>query len=120
MATAKFKLSKSKNGQFKFNLHAKNSEIILTGSESYTTREAALNGIESVRKNAAKKENFEVAVMKSKVADAPKQTYFRLKSGNGQIIGKSEMYKSDSGRRGGIKSVMTNAPGAELVDETGA
>ena len=118
MAPAKFVIKKARNGQYTFNLRAKNSEIILSASETYPHRQAALNGIESVRKSAANKEMFEVAVVKSKKADAPKQTYFRLKAGNGETIGKSEMYKSDSGRRGGIKSVMTNAPTAVLVDES--
>ena len=119
MATAKFVLKKAKNGQFTFNLHAGNSEIILAASETYPTTAAALNGIESVRKHAADAANFEVAEMKSKKVDAPKQTYFRLKAGNGQIIGKSEMYKSESGRKGGMASVMKNAPAAVLVDESG-
>ena len=119
MPSAKFVIKKARNGQFTFNLRAKNSEVILSASETYTVKTAAHNGIESVRKNAANREMFEVAVVKSKKADAPRQTYFRLKSGNGQTIGKSEMYRSDSGRRGGIKSVMTNAPMAVVVDETG-
>jgi hypothetical protein len=48
---AKFVLSKTSNGQFRFNLKAGNGEIIAT-SESYTTKAAALGGIESVKKNA--------------------------------------------------------------------
>lgn len=48
----KFELKETKNGQFMFNLKASNGQIIAT-SEQYTTKAAALNGIESVRKNAA-------------------------------------------------------------------
>jgi uncharacterized protein YegP (UPF0339 family) len=48
----KFVLKKTSNGQFRFNLKAGNGEIIAT-SETYTTKAAAENGIESVRKNAA-------------------------------------------------------------------
>ena len=48
---AKFVLSKTPNGQFRFNLKAGNGEVIAT-SESYTTKAAALGGIESVKKNA--------------------------------------------------------------------
>jgi uncharacterized protein YegP (UPF0339 family) len=40
------------------------------------------------------------------------QDYFVLKAGNGEIIGKSEMYKSAAGMENGIKSVMKNAKGA--------
>ncbi len=48
----KFVLSKGKSGQYHFNLKAGNGEIIAT-SESYKSKAAALNGIESVKKNAA-------------------------------------------------------------------
>lgn len=46
----KFELKQTASG-FRFNLKAGNGEVIAT-SESYTTKAAALNGIESVRKNA--------------------------------------------------------------------
>jgi uncharacterized protein YegP (UPF0339 family) len=46
----KFVLKKS-GTQFMFNLKAPNGETIAT-SERYTTKAAALNGIESVKKNA--------------------------------------------------------------------
>ena len=49
---AKFVLTKTASGQFRFNLKAGNGEVIAT-SESYTTKAAALGGIESVKKNAA-------------------------------------------------------------------
>ncbi|MEM8344664.1 DUF1508 domain-containing protein, partial [Morganella morganii] len=45
---AKFHLKKAKDGQFHFNLHAANGEIILT-SELYKAKDSALGGIESVR-----------------------------------------------------------------------
>jgi uncharacterized protein YegP (UPF0339 family) len=48
----KFEIKSTSNGQFRFNLKAGNGEIIAT-SETYTTKDAAKNGIESVRKNAA-------------------------------------------------------------------
>ena len=48
---AKFELKKTSNGQFRFNLKAGNGEIIAT-SESYTSKQSALNGIDSVRSNA--------------------------------------------------------------------
>jgi uncharacterized protein len=48
----KFVLKKGSSGKFHFNLHAANGQIIAT-SEAYNSKEAALNGIESVKKNAA-------------------------------------------------------------------
>ena len=48
---AKFVLKKGSTGKFHFNLHAANGQIIAT-SEHYESKAAALNGIESVQKNA--------------------------------------------------------------------
>lgn len=48
----KFELKTAKSGQFHFNLKAGNGQVIAT-SELYESKSAALNGIESVRENAA-------------------------------------------------------------------
>lgn len=48
----KFVISKDKKGEFRFALKAGNGEIIAI-SEGYAAKASALNGIESVRKNAA-------------------------------------------------------------------
>jgi uncharacterized protein YegP (UPF0339 family) len=49
---AKFEIFESEeNGQFYFHLKAKNGEIICQ-SEGYTTKSAALKGIESIKNNA--------------------------------------------------------------------
>jgi len=47
----KFVLKKSSNGKYHFNLVATNGQIIAT-SEMYERKASALNGIESVKKNA--------------------------------------------------------------------
>lgn len=47
----KFEIKESKNGQFFFNLTAKNGQVIAT-SEMYTTKSACQNGISSVQDNA--------------------------------------------------------------------
>lgn len=106
-----FIIENSKNGQFYFNLTAKNGQVILT-SEQYTTKAACLNGVESVKKNAADESKFEKKTAKNG------QFYFSLKAANHQIIGSSEMYTSSSGRDNGIKSVMENGPIAEVDDRT--
>jgi len=49
---AKFEINMDRAGEFRFNLVALNGEIIAV-SEGYTTKDNALNGIESVRRNAA-------------------------------------------------------------------
>ena len=47
----KFVLSKGSTGKFHFNLVAANGQVIAT-SEAYESKAAALNGIDSVKRNA--------------------------------------------------------------------
>jgi uncharacterized protein YegP (UPF0339 family) len=47
----KFVLKKGESGRFHFNLLAANGQVIAT-SQAYHSKEAAREGIESVRKNA--------------------------------------------------------------------
>ena len=55
----KFELYESDNGEWHFRLKARNGEIIAV-SEGYSSKNGALNGIESVRKNAQTKKIIEV------------------------------------------------------------
>lgn len=56
----KFEVYTDKAGEFRFRLKAKNGEII-AASEGYTTLKACLNGVDSVRRNAADSETVEEA-----------------------------------------------------------
>jgi uncharacterized protein YegP (UPF0339 family) len=47
----KFVVKKGSSGKFHFNLLAANGQVIAT-SETYESKSAAMNGIESVKKNA--------------------------------------------------------------------
>ncbi|MCT1476637.1 YegP family protein [Microbacterium sp. p3-SID336] len=55
----KFELYRGPSGQYRFRLKAGNGEIIAT-SEGYSSKSAALNGIESVQRNAPGAEVVEV------------------------------------------------------------
>ena len=106
-----FEVYQSESTQkYHFRLKASNGEIIFTG-QGYSAKADCLNGIESVKKNAAGDDNFEVKEAK----DGRK--YFTLKATNGQVIGQSQMYKSDSGLKNGIGSVQKNC-GADCKDLT--
>ena len=48
---ARFVLKRGSTGKFHFNLLATNGQVIAT-SEAYESKAAAMNGIESVKKNA--------------------------------------------------------------------
>ncbi len=50
---AKFQVYKDKAGEFRFRLIATNGQTI-AASEGYTTKASVMNGIESVKENAAK------------------------------------------------------------------
>ena len=106
----KFVVTTRKNGEFQFNLKAGNGEVILS-SEGYTTKAACLNGIESVKKNSQEEKRFELLEAKNG------KLYFNLKATNGQVIGTSQMYASESGAKNGIASVAKNSPEAEVVEE---
>ena len=55
---AKFELYTDKAGEYRFRLKAGNGEVIAI-SEGYSSKSAALNGIDSVRRNAADAEVVE-------------------------------------------------------------
>ncbi len=105
-----FQLKKS-GTQFMFNLKASNGQIILT-SERYNTKQAATDGIASVRQNGPDDGRYQRLEAKD---GSP---YFVLGARNGQTIGRSEMYKSVASREGGIESVKKHAPDAVIKDET--
>jgi uncharacterized protein len=48
---AKFVLTKGSTGKFHFNLVATNGQVIAS-SESYESKASAVNGIESIKRNA--------------------------------------------------------------------
>ncbi len=107
----KFEVKTAKSGQTHFNLLAGNGQIILQ-SEMYESKASAMNGIESIKKNAGNADQFERLVSKSS------KPYFVIKAGNHQVIGQSQQYESEAGRDNGIESVMKNAPDADIVDLT--
>jgi hypothetical protein len=56
---AKFEVYKDAKGEYRFRLKAANGETIASG-EAYSTKQACLNGIESVKKSASAAEVVEV------------------------------------------------------------
>lgn len=107
----KYDLKVSPSGKFMFNLKAGNGQVILT-SQLYESKPAALNGIESVRKNSPQDERFERKTSKSG------EPYFNLKAGNSQVIGRSEIYSGNAAMENGIASVKKNGPDSTIDDNT--
>jgi len=107
----KFECYKDKAGEFRFRLKASNGETILA-SEGYKAKASCMNGIKSVQKNCLDENCFE------KKTTASGKFRFNLKSTNGQVIGTSESYSSESSCNNGMKSVAKAAPGAKIDDQT--
>ncbi len=103
-----FELKKS-GDKFHFTLKASNGQVILS-SQMYASKASAMNGIESVQKNCGDEDSFEMKTAKNG------KIHFNIKASNGQIIGSSQMYASESGAKNGIESVQKNAPGASVKE----
>ena len=105
---SKFQIFQSPvNQQYYYRLRSANNEIILSG-EGYTTRQACVNGINSVKANAPFDSRYQKKISNNS------QYFFTLHAGNGEAIGVSEMYTSSSGRDNGIEAVKRDAPGAPI------
>ncbi|MDO9546548.1 MAG: DUF1508 domain-containing protein [Pelolinea sp.] len=109
MPTPKIKIFIGIDLQFYFRLSAANGEPIFT-SEGYTSKSGCKNGIDSVKKNAVKDEQYK----RKKASNG--EFYFNLVAVNGEVIGKSETYKTEQGREKGIEAVKSTAPDAPVED----
>lgn len=96
-----------KDGAYHAILKAPNGQVVLQ-THIHTTISACKNNIASIKKNSFYDDRFETGI--SKRGDY----YFLLKAQNGQTIGYSQEYLSQSGRDNGILSVKKNAPDADI------
>ncbi len=103
----RFKIIEAANGDFYFNVVAKNGEVIAT-SEMYETKSNATRATETVQKILAKVTQQEAKTGNAKLESFKGQDakyYFRLRAGNGEIVLQSEGYERAADRDGGIESV---------------
>lgn len=107
-----FEIYQDKAGEYRFRLKARNGQNILS-SEGYKQKASCENGIESVRKNSQDDSKFELK------EETSGKWHFNLKAANGQIIGTSQSYETESGAKNGIASVKTNALDAEVKEVKG-
>ncbi len=107
----KFEVYKDKAGEYRFRLRAANGQNILS-SEGYAKKTSCMNGVESVRKNS---QNPDRLVKKT----TPSGKFrFNVLASNGQVVGSSQNYESESGCRNGMKSVAATAMDATIDDQT--
>jgi uncharacterized protein len=107
----KYVLRRSANYQYYWNLNSVNGEVLLT-SETYLSRQSAVDGIASSKRNTAES-NFD---RRTSIKNEP---YFvQIASGNYQVLGTSEMYSSTQAMNNGIAAVKRDAPYAQTEDLT--
>ena len=119
----KFALKKTDAG-YSFNLLSDNNRVIAT-SQVYTTKAAALKGIDSIGENAPFAPIEDQTVEGYEKQEVPKfeifkdkagEFRFRLKAANAEIIAASEGYKAKAGCLNGIESVKNNTIWSEVKE----
>jgi uncharacterized protein YegP (UPF0339 family) len=105
---ARVEVLQGATGGFRFNLHARNGEVVLS-SESYTTQAAAWNGAFAVQDAAQQDGAFALRTA------TDNRFYFTLTADNGQIVGMSQMYTSKAAAQDGIASVKALLAGLDLI-----
>ena len=96
----------NKSQQFHYRLKAANGQVILQG-KSYDTKKESARAIESVLLNGNDESRYEVQESKG-------LKFFILTSSTGEVIGRSQFYKSESGLKNGIMSVGNNIANCRL------
>ena len=107
----KYILHTAGTSQFHWDLTGANARKILS-SQLYAAKAGAEAGIQSCRANSGDESRYERLTSK----DA--RPYFVLKAANGEIIGTSQMYGSESARDEGIASCRENGPSGVTHDTT--
>lgn len=97
------------SGQFRFNVFAKNGQIVLS-SEHYTTEAAAVNGAFAVQAAATSATNFSVLENRSKSG-----FYFTLTATNGEIVGISQQYTTRQSAQSAVTSVQALLPTISIL-----
>jgi uncharacterized protein YegP (UPF0339 family) len=95
-------------GKFRFNVHAKNGQIVLS-SEQYTTEAAAFNGAFAVQAEGQSADNYSVK------ENASGGFYFTLTAQNGQIIGVSQQYTTRASATSAITSLKSFLPSVSVL-----
>lgn len=116
-----FTVLEASNGDYYFNLKAANGEVIGT-SELYASKSSAERGARTVRslvrlaqqeaktQAAPRRERFEL------FTGEDSKSYFRLRSGNGEILLGSQGYTAKASAKKGIESVQANGAEASSFD----
>jgi len=108
----KFVIIETPSQEFRFNLMTSNGAVILS-SEIFKTLEDCEKSIATVKHIALNDNHYELLMSNNG------RYYFNLKSGNGQIIGTSQMYERIQGREKVIDAIKRDAPSASIKVQDG-
>ncbi|HWQ67101.1 MAG TPA: DUF1508 domain-containing protein [Methanospirillum sp.] len=97
-----------KTGEFRFRLKAGNSHVILIG-EAYKTKDRCQKGIESIIENSEDRSRYEI------YRDSSGKFRFQLKAGNGEVIGQSHEYTTETSCKKGIELVKKNITAYQII-----
>lgn len=122
---AKYQVYKDVAGKYRFRLRAENNKIVAV-SEAYENHAGCLNGVKSVQKNC-NSEIEDMTIESAQISNPKYQVFYDKKCGfrfhlnarNGEIIAKSEGYKTKQGCMMGIRAVQASCD-AEIEDLTAA
>lgn len=107
----KYILHPAGDARFHWDLKGANARKILS-SQLYAAKAGAQTGIQSCRANSGDEARYE------RLTSTAAQPYFVLKAANGEVIGTSQMYGSESARDQGIASCVENGPTGAIHDAT--
>jgi len=107
---AEFELRKSKTNTFTYHLKLAFGQILFNSPEM-PDKNGAIAGMESCRQRGADDANYE----RKKLSTGAH--YFVLKSADGQVIGKSELYSSPKTLENGIEQAKAETPAAKFEDK---
>ncbi len=107
----RYDLKRSTNQQYYFTLVADNEKTVLV-SETYLSKQSALDGIAAVRVNAPYDARYQ------RLTSQRGLPFFVLRAANSQVLGTSEEYSSRQAMEDTIAVVKSIAPTASVVDKT--
>jgi uncharacterized protein YegP (UPF0339 family) len=105
---ARVEVLQGESGQWRFNVHAKNGQIVLS-SEQYTSEAGAVNGAVAVQTVGTDASAYTLQ------QNASKGWYFTVKADNGQIIGVSQQYTTKSSAQSAITSLKSFLPDVQIL-----
>ncbi len=105
---ARVEVRQGETGQWRFTVHAKNGQIVLS-SEQYSSEAAAVNGAVAVQTVGTDAAAYTLQ------QNAAKGWYFTVKADNGQIVGVSQQYTTKSSAQSAINSLKSFLPDVQIL-----